>query len=75
MYTLVLFYISKTKRDPVFDFTGGRDTDGTGETLDTILRYNPSTDTWTEVGRLTETKNYHASSSVVDYFRFKDVCP
>ena len=38
--------------------------------FDTILRYNPSTDTWTEAGRLTEVKYYHASTAVEDISGF-----
>ena len=48
--------------DHVFHFTGGRDDSGYP---DTILRYNPSNDTWTEAGQLTEPKRDHASTTVV----------
>ena len=41
---------------------------------DRILRYNPSTDTWTEVGQLTEPKSSQASTTVADISQFNDVC-
>ena len=58
--------------DTVFHFTGG-ETAGEGDYSvyhDRILRYNPSTDTWTEVGQLTEAKYYHASTAVADISGF-----
>jgi len=42
---------------------GGSDDSGY---FDTILRYNPSPDTWTEAGKLTEQKHGHASNTVAD---------
>ena len=41
---------------------------------DRILRYNPSTDTWTEVGQLTEPKSSQASTTVADISQFNDIC-
>ena len=35
-----------------------------GRRLDQILRYNPTEDTWTEAGQLTEAKYYHSSATV-----------
>ena len=40
--------------------------------IDTILRYNASTDTWTEAGQLTEPHGYHASTAVAD---ISHICP
>ena len=61
----------QTNYDHIFHLTGGKDDSGY---LDTILRYNPSTDTWTEAGQLTEPKYYHASTTVADISQFNDIC-
>ena len=55
--------------DYVFHFTGGWD--GSGY-LDTILRYNSSTDTWTEAGQMTEPKVFHELTTVPDISLFND---
>ena len=58
---------------PIFHFKGGRDEQDAEK--DTILQYNPSTDTWTEAGQLTEPKGWHASTTITDISRFNDICP
>ena len=60
--------------DRVFHFTGGHDSGYESGYLDTIHRYNPSTDTWTRAGQLTEPKSYHASTTVADISQFDDIC-
>ena len=61
-------YVSgKQKRyflhEMIFHFTGGWDRD-LNAYPDTILQYNPSNDTWTEVGQLTEGKKTIATATV-----------
>ena len=64
------------KNNPVFDFTGGFGIFN-GDWIDTILRYNFSTNTWKEVGQLTESKSYAASVSTsegLEEMVKKDAC-
>ena len=68
-----LSFINKTHTLTYYNFTGGFST-ARGH-FDTILRYNPSTDTWTEAGQLTEPKNNHASTTIADISQFDNICP
>ena len=52
-----------TLHEIIFHFTGGWDRD-LNAYPDTILQYNPSNDSWTEVGQLTEGKKTIASATV-----------